>query len=70
MFYRTRNCCPGGSGKFDLSSGIPRSMWLIWLPHIHPPQQQLQQWETEEEEEQGTPLTRHPPTRHPQTLKE
>ncbi|CAI7775938.1 unnamed protein product, partial [Closterium sp. NIES-54] len=46
------------------------SAGVSWLPHIHPPQQQLQQWETEEEEEQGTPLTRHPPTRHPQTLKE
>ncbi|CAI7832820.1 unnamed protein product [Closterium sp. NIES-54] len=35
------------------------------LPHIHPPQRQLQQWETEEEEEQGTPLTRHPPITTP-----
>ncbi|CAI7858286.1 unnamed protein product [Closterium sp. NIES-54] len=33
---------------------------LIRLPHIHPPQRQLQQWETEEEEEQWTPHTRHP----------
>ncbi|CAI7863604.1 unnamed protein product [Closterium sp. NIES-53] len=43
---------------------------LSKLPHIHPPQRQLQQWETEEEEEQGTPLTRHPPITTPQTLKQ
>ncbi|CAI7797608.1 unnamed protein product, partial [Closterium sp. NIES-54] len=30
------------------------------LPHTHPPRRQLQQWETEEEEEQGIPHTRHP----------
>ncbi|CAI7895329.1 unnamed protein product, partial [Closterium sp. NIES-53] len=40
------------------------------LPHNHPPQRQLQQWETEEEEEQGTRLTRHPQNATPQTLKQ
>ncbi|CAI7923451.1 unnamed protein product [Closterium sp. NIES-53] len=36
---------------------------LRQLPHIHPPQRQLQQWETEEEEEQGRPHTPVTPTR-------
>ncbi|CAI7890331.1 unnamed protein product [Closterium sp. NIES-53] len=40
------------------------------IPHNHPPQRQLQQWETKEEEEQATPHTRHPPTATPQTLKQ
>ncbi|CAI7888965.1 unnamed protein product [Closterium sp. NIES-53] len=34
---------------------------LLRLPHTHPPQRQLQQWEREEEE-QGTTHTRHPHT--------
>ncbi|CAI7894020.1 unnamed protein product, partial [Closterium sp. NIES-53] len=37
---------------------------LLRLPHTHPPQRQLQQWETEEEEEGTvhTPATPIPPT--------
>ncbi|CAI7770669.1 unnamed protein product [Closterium sp. NIES-54] len=45
------------------------------LPHTHPPQRQLQQWETKEEEEQGTahttdtPTTATPTPLTPKTLK-
>ncbi|CAI7916864.1 unnamed protein product [Closterium sp. NIES-53] len=67
---RASDACYRAAVPAEFLDRNPPPMYIMSkLPHIHPPQRQLQQWETEEEEEQGTPLTRHPPTRHPQTLK-
>ncbi|CAI7875755.1 unnamed protein product [Closterium sp. NIES-54] len=54
-------------------SNVAETAKTDWLPMVERQQdrlRQLEQWETEEEEEQGTPLTRHPPITTPQTLKQ